>query len=98
MTDGIDQTDQTEAAARQRASEELFGGQELSTAQSRELQDMIGSLSDLAHEGTSVGDLKIANTALAVGTYSVSANYGGDGNLNSSSGSSASKLTVEHTA
>ena len=44
------------------------------------------------------GTCTIANTALAVGTYSVSANYGGDGNLNSSSGSSASKLTVEHTA
>ena len=62
MTDGIDET---EAAARQRASDDLFGGQELSMAQSRELQDMIGSLSDLAREGTSVGDLKIANTALA---------------------------------
>jgi hypothetical protein len=58
-------TEETEAAARQRAFEVLTEGNELSSAQSRELQDMIGSLSELAREGTSVGDLKIANTALA---------------------------------
>jgi hypothetical protein len=57
--------DDTEESARQRAFDDLFAGHELSAAQSRELQDMIGSLSDLAREGTSVGDLKIANTALA---------------------------------
>ena len=34
-------------------------------AQARELQAMIGSLGDMAREGTSVGDLKIANAALA---------------------------------
>ena len=34
-------------------------------AQTRELQAMIGTLSDLAKEGTSVGDLKIASAALA---------------------------------
>jgi uncharacterized protein (TIGR00730 family) len=37
----------------------------LSPAQTRELQAMIGTLSDLAKEGTSVGDLKIASAALA---------------------------------
>jgi len=58
-------TDEAEGAARQRAFDVLTQGNELSTAQARELQDMIGSLSDLAREGTSVGDLKIANTALA---------------------------------
>jgi hypothetical protein len=58
-------TDEDDAATRQRAFDILTEGDELSTAQSRELQDMIGSLADLAREGTSVGDLKIANTALA---------------------------------
>jgi hypothetical protein len=58
-------TEETEEAARERAGAALFGNHNLSTAQVRELQDMIGSLSDLAREGTSVGDLKIANTALA---------------------------------
>jgi uncharacterized protein (TIGR00730 family) len=37
----------------------------LGPAQSRELQAMIGTLSDLTREGTSVGDLKIAGAALA---------------------------------
>jgi hypothetical protein len=40
------------------------------------------------------GVCTIGNTALAVGTYSVTANYGGDANLDSSGGSSTSKLTV----
>jgi hypothetical protein len=40
------------------------------------------------------GTCAIANTALAVDTYAVSATYGGDANLNYSSGSSDSKLTV----
>ena len=47
------------------AFEALAGGRTLSPAQSRELQAMIGTLSDLAKEGTSVGDLKIASAALA---------------------------------
>ena len=59
MTDGV------EEAARERAFTALFENHELSAAQSRELQDMIGSLGDMAREGTSVGDLKIANAALA---------------------------------
>jgi uncharacterized protein (TIGR00730 family) len=53
------------AAARQAAFEALTSGYPLSTAQARELQAMIGSLSDMAREGTSVGDLKIAGAALA---------------------------------
>ena len=56
---------ETEEAARQRAFDALADGHDLSPAQARELQDMIGSLGDLAREGTSVGDLKIANAALA---------------------------------
>ncbi len=56
--------EEAEAAARERASKALFENHNLSTAQSRELQDMIGSLADMAREGTSVGDLKIANAAL----------------------------------
>ena len=42
------------------AKEHLLG-----PAQSRELQAMLGSLSEMTREGTSVGDLKIANAALA---------------------------------
>jgi uncharacterized protein (TIGR00730 family) len=49
---------------RRRAFEDLFGRQTLSRAQTRELESMIGTLDDLAREGTSVGDLKIANAAL----------------------------------
>jgi hypothetical protein len=40
------------------------------------------------------GTCTIADTALATGSYTVSATYGGDANLGGSSGSSASKLTV----
>ncbi len=40
------------------------------------------------------GTCTIANNALAVGSYPVQATYGGDANLSSSSGSSASRLTV----
>ena len=58
-------TDEAEEAARERAFNALFENHELSAAQARELQDMIGSLGDMAREGTSVGDLKIANAALA---------------------------------
>lgn len=58
-------TDEAEEAARQRAGEDLFADHTLSPPQKRELQAMIGSLADMAREGTSVGDLKIANAALA---------------------------------
>ncbi len=44
---------------------DLAKGHSLGPAQTRELQAMIGTLSDLAKEGTSVGDLKIASAALA---------------------------------
>jgi len=40
------------------------------------------------------GTCTIADTALAVGTYPVSATYGGDASLNGSCGSSVSKLIV----
>ena len=58
-------TDEAEEVARRRAGEALFEARNLSPAQQRELQAMIGSLADMAREGTSVGDLKIANAALA---------------------------------
>jgi uncharacterized protein (TIGR00730 family) len=58
-------TDPAEASAREAAFEAIADGHPLSPAQARELQAMIGSLSELAKEGTSVGDLKIANAALA---------------------------------
>jgi uncharacterized protein (TIGR00730 family) len=44
---------------------ELASEHSLAPAQTRELQAMIGTLSDLTKEGTSVGDLKIAGAALA---------------------------------
>jgi uncharacterized protein (TIGR00730 family) len=47
------------------AFDALAGGHQLSPAQSRELLAMIESLGEMAREGTSVGDLKIANAALA---------------------------------
>jgi uncharacterized protein (TIGR00730 family) len=56
---------ETGEAARALAFDALAEGHALSPAQSRELQAMIGTLGDLAREGTSVGDLKIANAALA---------------------------------
>jgi hypothetical protein len=40
------------------------------------------------------GTCKIAATALAVGSYTVSATYGGDTNLSGSTGTSATKLSV----
>jgi uncharacterized protein (TIGR00730 family) len=49
---------------RQRASDALFSDRSLSAPQTRELNSMIGVLDDMAREGTSVGDLKIANAAL----------------------------------
>ncbi|HEY1826760.1 MAG TPA: TIGR00730 family Rossman fold protein [Acidimicrobiales bacterium] len=54
-----------ELAARENAFRALTEGRQLSPAQARELTAMIGSLNDLTREGTSVGDLKIAQTALA---------------------------------
>jgi uncharacterized protein (TIGR00730 family) len=56
--------DENEEAARRRAFEALFEERPLSPAQARELSSMIGWLGDMAREGTSVGDLKIANAAL----------------------------------
>jgi uncharacterized protein (TIGR00730 family) len=49
---------------REAAFEALTSAHPLSPAQARELQAMIGSLGDMAREGTSVGDLKIASAAL----------------------------------
>ena len=56
---------EAEESARERAFDTLFEQDILSVAQARELRAMVDSLSDLAREGTSVGDLKIANVALA---------------------------------
>jgi uncharacterized protein (TIGR00730 family) len=53
-----------EADARARAFNALFENDLLSAAQVRELHAMVDSLVDLAREGTSVGDLKIAGAAL----------------------------------
>jgi uncharacterized protein (TIGR00730 family) len=47
------------------AFDALAQAHSLGPAQTRELQAMIGTLSDLTKEGTSVGDLKIAGAALA---------------------------------
>ena len=57
-------TDEAQGAARQAAFNALFEDHSLSPAQARELHAMIGTLGDLAREGTAVGDLKIANAAL----------------------------------
>jgi uncharacterized protein (TIGR00730 family) len=48
-----------------RSFDDLATAHSLGPAQTRELQAMIGTLSDLTKEGTSVGDLKIAGAALA---------------------------------
>ncbi len=61
MTQAEDPADE---AARKAAYEALFDDRPLSPAQARELQAMIDSLDDMAREGTSVGDLKIASAAL----------------------------------
>jgi uncharacterized protein (TIGR00730 family) len=55
---------EAEHDARRRAFDALFQEQALSPAQSRELEAMIGTLGEMAREGTSVGDLKIAHAAL----------------------------------
>jgi uncharacterized protein (TIGR00730 family) len=57
-------SDEAEEPARRRASDALFSDRSLSAPQTRELNSMIGVLDDMAREGTSVGDLKIANAAL----------------------------------
>ena len=54
----------------------------------------VGSATCTASLAGGKGACSVGNSALPVGTYSVSANYGGDADLSSSSGSSASKLTV----
>jgi hypothetical protein len=49
--------------------------------------------------GTGTCQIPVAdNSALAAGSYVVSANYGGDSNLSGSSGSGAARLTVTHDA
>jgi len=58
-------TTDTNEDFRSRAFEAIAEGKNLSPAQARELMAMIGSLDDLAREGTAVGDLKIAGAALA---------------------------------
>jgi uncharacterized protein (TIGR00730 family) len=58
-------TSEVEEAAHQAAFNALLENQSLSPPQARELQSMVGTLAELAREGTSVGDLKIANAALA---------------------------------
>jgi uncharacterized protein (TIGR00730 family) len=50
---------------RDAAFDALFENDRLSRPQARELQAMVGTLGDMAREETSVGDLKIANAALA---------------------------------
>jgi uncharacterized protein (TIGR00730 family) len=57
-------SDEAAEVARQRAFDALFSDRPLSAPQARELSSMIGVLDDMAREGTSVGDLKIANAAL----------------------------------
>jgi len=61
----LDAEAEAEAAARLNAFEALFERHSLSSAQARELDAMIGTLWDMAREGTAVGDLKIAKAALA---------------------------------
>ena len=60
-----DAADGADTEAREHAAfEDLFEDRLLSPAQARELAAMIGTLDDMAREGTSVGDLKIASAAL----------------------------------
>ncbi len=54
----------------------------------------VGSTSCTVQLSAGTGTCKIANSALAVGSYGVSAAYSGDANLSSSSGTSATNLTV----
>ena len=57
-------TEEAEEAAQRNAFDALFQDRSLSAAQARELNSMLGVLGDMAEEGTSVGDLKIASAAL----------------------------------
>ena len=54
----------------------------------------VGTASCTATLSGGSGTCKIANNALAAGSYAVSATYGGDANLASSSGTSSTNLTV----
>jgi hypothetical protein len=54
----------------------------------------VGTASCTATLSGGGGTCKIANNALAAGSYAVSATYGGDANLASSSGTSSTNLTV----
>ena len=65
IRDRADALPDIEEEALHAAFEGLAEEHSLSPAQVRELQAMLSSLSDMAKEGTSVGDLKIANAALA---------------------------------
>ncbi len=60
-----DATAGLEDDASQGAFDAIADGHSLSPAQARELLAMVESLGQLAKEGTAVGDLKIANAALA---------------------------------
>ncbi len=58
------EAEKVDARTRARAFDALFDNDQLSPAQARELYAMLDSLADMAREGTSVGDLKIADAAL----------------------------------
>ena len=58
------EAEKVDARTRARAFDALFDNDQLSPAQARELYAMVDSLADMAREGTSVGDLKIADAAL----------------------------------
>ena len=55
----------------------------------------VGTATCTATLSTGKGTCTIAKSALGVGTYAVSASYGGDTNLSASSASSATELTVK---
>ena len=57
----------------------------------------VGSTSCTATLSSGTGTCKIGNSALAVGSYAVSAAYAGDASLGSSSGASSTNLTVSRT-
>ena len=57
----------------------------------------VGSASCIAPLSSGTGTCKIGNSALAVGSYAVSAAYAGDANLGSSNGASGTSLTVSRT-
>ena len=57
----------------------------------------VGSTSCTVTLSAGTGTCKIANSALAVGSYAVSASYGGDADLSGSSGTGAANLTVSKT-